>query len=69
MLKPKMETLTRRFSKISRIVEIVFSIPALSATVERCFSNAGQIYCPERCQLSDTKFEQSMFISLIKIMK
>jgi hypothetical protein len=50
------------FPKISRIAEIVLSIPASSAAVERLFSVAGKIYSPARCRLSDSRFEQLMFI-------
>ena len=52
----------KSFPKISKIAEVVLSIPASSAAVERLFSVAGKIYCPDRCRLSDNKFEQMMFI-------
>ena len=38
------------------------TIPASSAAVERLFSIAGKIYRPDRCRLSDSRFEQLMFI-------
>ena len=60
----KTETLTRRFSKISRIAQIELDIPASSAAIERLFSNARKIYCPERCRLSDSKFEQCLLVWL-----
>ena len=50
------------FPKVSKVAEVVLAIPASSAAVERLFSVAGKIYRPERCRLSDNKFEQLMFI-------
>ncbi len=47
---------------LSKIAESTLGIPASSAAAERLFSIAGKVYCPERCHLSDNKFEQLMFI-------
>ena len=52
----------KSFPKISKIAEVVLSIPASSAAVERLFSIVGKTYRPDRCRLSDNKFEQLMFI-------
>ena len=37
-------------------------IPASSAPVERIFSVAGKVFRPERCHLSDTRFQELMFV-------
>ena len=38
------------------------SIPASSGPVEWLFSVAGKVFQPDRCRLSDTLFEQLMFV-------
>ena len=40
--------------------------PVSSAPVERIFSVGGKIFPPDRCCLSDTTFQQLMFIKLNK---
>ncbi len=47
---------------LSKIAECTLGIPASSAAAERLFSIAGKVYRPERCHLSDNKFEQLVFI-------
>ena len=48
--------------EFQKLLKKVLSIPASSAAFERLFSVAGKIHLPERCCLSDSKFEQLMFI-------
>ena len=38
------------------------AIPASSAPVERLFSIAGKVFRPDRCRLSDKRFEELMFV-------
>ena len=37
--------------------------PASSAPVERLFSVAGKVFRPDRCRLSDARFEELMFLA------
>jgi len=37
--------------------------PPSSAAVERLFSSVGQILTARRCKMSDTLFEQAVFLS------
>ncbi|XP_076065166.1 zinc finger BED domain-containing protein 4-like [Oratosquilla oratoria] len=41
-------------------------IPASSAPVERLFSIAGKVFRPERCRITDARFEELMFIKCNK---
>lgn len=49
---PELTTLALRY----------LAIPASSAPVERLFSIAGKVFRPDRCLLSDIRFEQLMFL-------
>ena len=42
------------------------AVPASSAHLDRIFSIAGKIFRPERCSLSDERFEQVMFVRINK---
>ncbi|XP_042236493.1 E3 SUMO-protein ligase ZBED1-like [Homarus americanus] len=50
------------FSVLTRLASRYLAIPATSSPVERLFSNAGKLFRPERCNLSDNRFEQLMMI-------
>ena len=50
------------YPSLSKLAVSVLGIPVLLAAVERLFSIAGKIYRPNRCRLSDSRFEQLMFI-------
>ena len=47
---------------MSKLAKRYLSVPASSGPVERLFSIAGKIFRPERCRLTDTVFENLMFI-------
>jgi len=49
---PQLNTLALRY----------LSTPASSAPVERLFSIAGKVFRPERCRISDARFEELMFL-------
>ena len=51
-----------RYSSLAKIAREVLGVPSSSAAVERLFSTAGKIFSPERCRLTDNRFEQLMFI-------
>jgi len=40
----------------------LLGIPALSASVERLFSVASEVFRPDRCRLADSTFEKQMCI-------
>lgn len=52
----------KKFPLLSILAKEVLSIPSSSAPVERLFSIAGKVFTPERCRLTDKRFEQLMFI-------
>ena len=47
---------------MSKLAKQYLCVPASSGPVERRFSIAGNIFCPERCRLTDTVIEDLMFI-------
>ena len=47
---------------LSTLVCKYLCIPASSAPVERIFSVAGKVFRTERCRLSDTRFQELMFV-------
>ena len=47
---------------LAMLAKDVFGVPSSSAPVERLFSIAGKVFTPERCRLTDKRFEQLMFI-------
>ena len=54
-------------SKFSALAEVhvaceVLSIPSSSSPVERLFSIAGKVFTPERCRLTDARFQELMLI-------
>ena len=51
------------YPQLSLLASYYLSTPASSAPVERIFSVAGKIFRPERCCLSDERFEQLIFIN------
>ena len=51
-----------KYTKLSKLAKEVLGVPSSSAPVERLFSIAGKIFRPERCNLTDSRFEQLMFI-------
>ena len=50
------------FPQLATLACRYLSVPASSAPVERIFSIAGKIFRPERCALSDKRFEHLMFV-------
>lgn len=52
----------KKYPALAEVAKEVLSVPASSAPVERLFSVAGKVFTPERCRLTDTRFEQLMFI-------
>ncbi|MGH0147837.1 UNVERIFIED_CONTAM: hypothetical protein FKN15_073738 [Acipenser sinensis] len=51
-----------RYSTLDKLACKYLAIPASSAPVDRLFSIAGKIFRPERCNLTDSKFDQLMMI-------
>ncbi len=47
---------------LAKLAKNVLAVPASSSSVERLFSIAGKIFRPERCRLSDHRFQSLMFI-------
>jgi len=51
-----------KYPHLATLAAKYLAVPATSAPVERLFSIGGKIFRPDRCRLSDTVFEQLMFI-------
>ena len=51
-----------KFPNLAKLAAKYLSIPASSGAVERLFSVAGNIFRPNRCNLSDSNFEKLVFI-------
>ena len=53
-----------KYTHLSMLAKEVLGIPSSSAHVERLFSIAGNVHVfrPERCNLTDNRFEELMFI-------
>jgi len=52
----------QKYPELAKLATQYLQFPASSAPVERLFSIAGKVFRPERCSLSDERFEQLMFI-------
>ncbi|KAG7156126.1 Zinc finger BED domain-containing protein 4-like 12 [Homarus americanus] len=52
----------KQFPALTRLAAKHLAIPTTSAPAERLFSIAGKLFRPERCNLSDKRFEQLMMI-------
>ena len=52
----------KKYPILAMLAKDVLGVPSSSAPVERLFSIAGKVFTPERCQLTDKRFEQLMFI-------
>ncbi|XP_040565462.1 uncharacterized protein [Lepeophtheirus salmonis] len=53
---------SKKYPLLSKLAKEFLGIPSSSAPVERLFSVAGNIFRVERCQLTDARFEQLIFI-------
>ena len=51
-----------KYSTLAKLAPQFLCVPASSAPVERLFSIAGKLFRPERCRLTDKRFEELMFI-------
>ena len=47
----------RKYPSLANIAKEVLGIPSSSSAIERLFSIAGKVFTPERCRLSDDRFE------------
>ena len=56
------QTKENSFPHLAEMAKKYLSLPASSAAVECLFSIGGKIFRPERCRLTDSVFEQLMFI-------
>ena len=52
----------KKYPALARLASIYLAIPASSAPVQRIFSISGKIFRPEHCSLSDSLFQNLMFI-------
>ena len=50
------------YPNLAELAKKYLAIPASSAPVERLFSIGGKIFRPDRCNLSDERFEMLMFL-------
>jgi hypothetical protein len=50
------------YPQLSTLACKYLAVPASSAPVERVFSISGKIFRPDRCNLSDKRFEELMFL-------
>jgi len=51
------------WSELSQLACSYLHVPASSAGVERVFSVAGKVFRSDRCNLSDQKFSELVFIA------
>ena len=51
-----------QFPLLSKIVKVVFPIPAASSKSERVFSVAGNVVTPKRARLNPEKVEDLVFV-------
>ncbi|MGH0132117.1 UNVERIFIED_CONTAM: hypothetical protein FKN15_048756 [Acipenser sinensis] len=51
-----------QFPALAKLAARYLNVPATSAAVERVFSIAGRTFRPDRCSMSDSRFETLMFI-------
>ena len=51
-----------QFPTLVQLLPLYLTIQASSAPVERLFSVAGKVFHPDRCRLTDQKFERIMFV-------
>ena len=54
-----------QFPTLVRLLPHYLTVQASSATVEQLLSVAGKVFRPDRCRLSDQKFERIMFVRFI----
>ena len=52
----------RKWPFLAKLAKEVLAVPSSSSPVERLFSIAGKVFRPERCKLSDSRFQILMFI-------
>ena len=52
----------KKYPLMVRLARDVLGVPSSSSPVEQLFSVAGKVFSPERYRLTDTRFEQLMFI-------
>ena len=55
-----------KYPHLSKLAKKVLGEPSSSAPVEHLFSIAGKLFRPEHCNLKDSRFEELMFVIIIK---